>query len=90
VADCAALSELMSRRLDDLVERGLDPEQAIVFVIDGGRRCAGRMAFGRLTRVYGTHAVPGQTWTLVMFALKALSEAVELSIRQSCSLLTEK
>ena len=26
--------------LSDLVERGLDPEQAILFVIDGGRRSA--------------------------------------------------
>ena len=28
--------------LADLVDRGLDPEQAILFVIDGGRRCTAR------------------------------------------------
>ena len=28
--------------LSDLVDRGLDPEQAILFVIDGGKPCAGR------------------------------------------------
>jgi len=43
--------------LSDLVERGLDPEQAILFIIDGGKaiRRAIRDVFGERALVYRCH-----------------------------------
>jgi putative transposase len=59
---CTALEELMARRLDDvrlavmmladLVDRDLDPSQAILFVLDGGK--ALRRA---IKDVFGEHAL---------------------------------
>jgi putative transposase len=50
-------STLVSMLLADLVDRGLDPEQAILFVIDGGRalRKAIRDVFGEHALVHRCH-----------------------------------